>query len=69
MYYFCQSRNPDEFEIYKKARDLNLHDFLAAGLTDRCVRKNIWNNQVWQLAHGYAHLDDRSIEDFGERCV
>lgn len=66
MYYFCQGRNPDEFEIYDKARSLDLRGFLAAGLTDHCVRKNIWNNQVWQLAHGYAHLDDRSIENFGE---
>jgi hypothetical protein len=66
MYYFCHGRNPDEFEIYQKARELDLVGFLEAGLTDHCVRKNIWNNQVWQLAHGYAHLDDRSIEDFGD---
>lgn len=66
MYYFCQGRNPDEFEIYRKAHDLDLGGFLEAGLTDHCVRKNIWNNQVWQLAHGYGHLDDRSIEDFRE---
>lgn len=66
MYYFCKARYPDEFEIYRRARDLDLRGFLAAGLTDHCVRKNIWNNQVWQLAHGYAHLDERSIEDFSE---
>jgi hypothetical protein len=28
------------------------------------VRSNIWNNQVWQLAHGYASLDKRQIDDF-----
>jgi hypothetical protein len=27
---------------------------------------HIWNNQVWQLAYGYTHLDTRTIDDFGE---
>jgi hypothetical protein len=66
MYYFCRTRDPAEFVIYKKARELDLPEFLEAGLHDPWVRKNIWNNQVWQLAHGYAHLDDRAIADFGE---
>jgi hypothetical protein len=65
MYYFCRARNPAEFDIYRKAQELSLPDFLEAGLHDPCVRKNIWNNQVWQLAHGYAHLDKRSLSDFG----
>lgn len=66
MYYFCRSRDPAEFIIYQKAHELSLAGFLEAGLHDPWVRKNIWNNQVWQLAHGYAHLDDRTIADFGE---
>ncbi len=66
MYYFCRTRNPDEFDIYKKAHEMDLPEFLEAGFHDPCVRKNIWNNQVWQLAHGYAHLDGRGITDFGE---
>lgn len=66
MYYFCRSRDPAaaEFVIYRRARELDLHDFLLAGLSDPWVKKNIWNNQVWQLAHGYAHLDQRTISDF-----
>ncbi len=64
LYYFCRTRDPAEFVIYKKAQELNLPDFLEAGFHDPWVRKNIWNNQVWQLAHGYAHLDDRTIDDF-----
>lgn len=67
MYYFCRSRNPDEYVIYHKASEMNLRNFLEAGLEDAWVRKNIWNNQVWQLAHGYAHLDDRTIADFDGR--
>jgi hypothetical protein len=27
---------------------------------------HIWNNQVWQLAYGYTHIDTRTIDDFGE---
>jgi len=70
MYYFCRNRNPDQFEIYRKAHELTLPDFLEAGLTDPCIRMHIWNNQVWQLAHGYAQLDNRAIDDFsGEELV
>jgi hypothetical protein len=64
MYYFCRDRNPDEFEIYRKANELDLTSFLEAALWDPCIRKNVWNNQVWQLAHGYAHQDNRTIGDF-----
>lgn len=66
MYYFCRNRNPGEFEIYKKAHALGLTEFLDASFDDPWIRKNIWNNQVWQLAHGYGHLDDRTINDFSE---
>lgn len=66
MYYFCRSRDPNEFEIYKKARELELTDFLEAGLTDPFMKMRIWNNQVWQIAHGYTHLDNKTIDDFKE---
>lgn len=66
MYFFCKNRNPDEFMIYRRAHELDLEGFLQAGLTDPWVKKNIWNNQVWQLAHGYAHLDNRTINAFSE---
>ena len=70
MYYFCRSRNPEEFEIYQKAHEFDLPQFLEAAQWDPCIRKNIWNNQVWQLAHGYAHLDNRKISDFsGEELL
>lgn len=66
MYYFCRNRNPDEFDIYRKAHEMNLAQFLEAGLSDPCIRMHIWNNQVWQLAHGYTHLDTRTVDDFRE---
>jgi len=66
MYFFCRSRNPDEFMIYRRANQLDLEGFLQAGMTDPWVKKSIWNNQVWQLAHGYAHLDSRTINEFSE---
>lgn len=64
MYYFCRERDANEFMIYKRANEFSLEVFLRAGFQDEWVRKNIWNNQVWQLAHGYAHLDARTIVDF-----
>jgi hypothetical protein len=64
LYYFCQSRDPGEFEIYRMARELGLEAFLDAGLSDPCAKMHVWNNQVWQLAHGYTHLDNRTIDDF-----
>jgi hypothetical protein len=66
MYFFCRGRDPQEFVIYERASSLALEEFLLAGFTDPWVKKNIWNNQVWQLAHGYAHLDGRTISDFDE---
>ncbi len=66
MYYFCANQDPSEFEIYQKAHEMELPVFLKAGLNDPCVRMHIWNNQVWQLAHGYTHLDSRTVDDFGE---
>lgn len=69
MYYFCRSRDPAEFEIYRKAHELSLTDFLAAGLTDPVIRTRIWNNQVWQLAHGYTHLDALTPDNFTQEAL
>ena len=66
MYYFCRVQDPNAFDIYAAASSMELKEFLRAGFGNYLVRKNIWNNQVWQLAHGYAHLDDRTIQDFSE---
>lgn len=49
MCYFCRSRDTGEYEVYEKARELDLPHFLAAGFSDPCARMHIWKNQVWQL--------------------
>lgn len=66
LYYFCQDRDPGEYDIYKMARSMSLGDFLRAGMSDPLVRMHIWNNQTWQLAHGYDYFDTRTIDDFRE---
>lgn len=66
MYHFSRNRDPSEFEIYKMACEMDLPTFLHAGLSVPAVQECIWNNQVWQLAHGYTHLDDQRINDFTE---
>ena len=64
FYYFCRTRNPEEFSTYRAASELDLEGFLDAGFTDPMIRFHIWNNQVWQLAYGYDKLNQREIDDF-----
>lgn len=66
MYRFCRNRDPDEFAIYRRARELDLIPFLEAGLTDPLVKQYLWNNEVWQLAAGYSYPASREIGDFTE---
>lgn len=67
FYYFHRTRVIDEFPITRKAHELDLEDFLALGLTEPYVQSRIWNNQVWQLAHGYD--SPHSINDFSEKIL
>jgi hypothetical protein len=64
MYYFCRNQKSTKFDIYRAAAQFDLENFLQAGFEIPLIKKNIWNSQVWQLAHGYAHLDNRTISDF-----
>ena len=64
MYYFCRGQKKDDFLIYKRAHEHELNEFLKAGFTDPLVKFHIWNNQVWQLAYGYTHINSRKIVDF-----
>ena len=66
MYYYSRSCDPSKFEIYKMANEMDLSTFLQAGFTVPCVQENIWNNQVWQIAHGYTHTDNRRVDNFTE---
>jgi len=60
-YYFCKSRDPKEFEIYALTQRVSLNEFLQMGLDAPAVKACIWNNQAWQLTHGYGNSDQRTI--------
>jgi hypothetical protein len=64
FYYFCRTRDPNEFRIYKLTQEVALDRFLAMGLDVPEVRACIWNTQAWQLAHGYGNSDGRNIMRF-----
>jgi hypothetical protein len=65
FYYFCRSRDPKEFDIYALTQQVSLDEFLLMGLKVPAVKACIWNNQAWQLAHGYGNSDRRNILCFG----
>jgi hypothetical protein len=52
LYYFCRTRDPEEFPIYKAAAAHDLDGFLRAAETDDLVRSYIRDSQVWCLASG-----------------
>jgi len=60
-YYFCRTRDPEEWRVYALAQQLTLEGFLRRAQVDAHVKSAIWNGQVWQLAHGWANLDQRNI--------
>jgi hypothetical protein len=54
FYYFARNQKSAEFEIYRMARELDLHSFLLAGQTPGLVRECIYNHQTWQLFWGWG---------------
>lgn len=64
FYYFCRSRDPHEYAIFRAAHEHDLCGFLDACLDDPFFKMQAWNNQVWQLAYGYTQLDTRTLDDF-----
>ncbi len=63
FYYFCRKQNSAEFPTYALARDLELEPFLVAVNEDIWIRKNVWNNQAWQLARGFGYVYTPSGRD------
>jgi len=51
-YSFCRSRDPDEYEIYRMANSMELKEFLVGLLSDRSMKWQVFNGQVWYLACG-----------------
>jgi hypothetical protein len=64
MYHFCRRQKPGASPMYRIAQELDLENFLRSAFDSPVVKSRIWNNQVWQLAHGWANLDKRQIDDF-----
>jgi hypothetical protein len=64
FYYFCKTRDPNEFEIYRLCQQLSLDEFLKMGLEQPEIGVFIWNNQVWQLACGFGNLENRDLSSF-----
>lgn len=64
FYYFCKTRDPKEYEVYQRAHNLVLEDFLYAGLKEKLVKFYIWNNQTWQLACGFCNPKGLWHDDF-----
>ncbi len=69
LYYFCRSRDPGEYLLYKIARENDLDSFLRMATEHPSVRATIWNHQAWQLAHGFASQDSRSILKFSDNEI
>ncbi len=63
FYHFCRAQNSTEFSTYARARQLELAEFVEAVGQDALIRKNICNNQAWQLAHGYFLRRGYSVPD------
>lgn len=64
FYYFCRSRDPEEFEIYRICQQRTLDEFLEMGLVNPEVKYFTWNNQVWQLACGFGNWEDKNLSAF-----
>ncbi len=66
LYYFYRANDPETFPMYRIAHENGLADFLRLGLVDPLVKSRIWNNQVWQLACGWANPSNRRISSFSQ---
>ncbi|MBN9133061.1 MAG: sulfotransferase family 2 domain-containing protein [Nitrosospira multiformis] len=64
FYYFCKTRDPNEFETYRLCQQFSLDEFLKMGLEQPEIGFFIWNNQVWQLACGFGNLENRNLSSF-----
>lgn len=64
FYYFCKTRDPNEFETYRLCQQFSLDEFLKMGLEQPEIGFFIWNNQVWQLACGFGNLENRDLSSF-----
>jgi len=66
FYNFCRSQPEDIYPIYSFAKSVNIMDFVLDSYTqdktdrDRAARyERVWNNQTWQIAHGWVPVSLR----------
>jgi len=52
LYSFCRTRDPNEYPIYRLAKQHDLDGFLKAAWSDDLIYSYIFNSQVWCLASG-----------------
>lgn len=64
FYFFCRTRDPAEYEIYKLSQERTLDEFLQMGLEVPEVKAYVWNNQVWQFACGYGNHKNHGLASF-----
>lgn len=55
LYEFCKTRDPAEHAIYAVAQSTDLEGFLCESHGPGHVSM-IWNNETWQLTHGWGHM-------------
>lgn len=58
-----------EYPIQALAHENSLEDFLRLGLTNSLVRLYIWNNQAWQLAHGYCNNEGMFVYEVNSKDI
>ena len=63
FYYFCKTRNPEQFVTYELAQHLPLDEFLKLGFTHPVIKAHIWNHQVSLLADGWGASSNLTLKD------
>lgn len=69
FYYYNRSRDIDEFPMTQLAHQLDLDQFLKAGLVDPLIKSRIWNNQTWQLARGYSDTEEQVNDNCSDELL
>jgi hypothetical protein len=64
FYYYCRTQDPDEFSINALARQLDLAEFLRAGLEPGEIGMHIADQQAWQVAWGWTRPQLRPKSTF-----
>jgi hypothetical protein len=64
LYYFCRTQDPNLFRLYKLTKEYTFDEFLSMGLTEPEIKACIWNNQAWQLAHGYGNSNRKNVSSY-----